>query len=158
MKVITDSLKTDFDRGWGFLTKLIDVCPEVLWNKKAGGYLFWQHMYHCFGCIDYFIGAKEGTPDAGPLGMDVVMFKAEPAITPTKEDIKAYAAKMKAKADAWVATLDDVALTLPNEGFSARKGMPMTNALVLSIMAGHSFYHVGNCDAVLRDNGEKGVY
>jgi hypothetical protein len=33
----------------------------------------------------------------------------------------------------------------------------MSNATTLAILSGHSMYHVGSCDAILRDNGEKGV-
>lgn len=157
MRAITDSLKANFDRGWGLLDQIIEVCPEAVWSKKAGGFLFWQQIYHCFGCVDYFIGPKDGTLDAGPLGMDTVMFKACPEATPSKAEVKAYGDQMRAKADTWIAALDDAALAQTHEGFSARRGAPMTNGMVFSIMSGHSMYHVGGCDVILRDNGEKGV-
>ena len=157
MRAVTDALKANFDRGWNFLEQIVDVCPESVWAKKAGGYVFWQQIYHCFACMDYFIGPKDGTPDMGPQGMEVAMLKVAPSATASKADVKAYGAKMKEKADKWIASLDDAALSLPHEGFSARRGVPMNNAMVLAILSGHSSYHVGHCDAILRDNGEKGV-
>jgi hypothetical protein len=36
-------------------------------------------------------------------------------------------------------------------------GSPMNNVAALAIMSGHPFYHTGSCDAILRDNCEKGV-
>lgn len=157
MRVVTESLKAAFDRGWGLLDQLIEVCPDSVWNKKAGGFLFWQQLYHCFGCVDYFIAPKDAASDGGPLGVEVIMFKKEPSVAPSKEEVKAFSAKMKSKADTWLDGLDDAALALPHEGFSARRGTTMTNATTLAIMAGHSMYHIGSCDAILRDCGEKSV-
>lgn len=157
MRAITDALKANFDRGWGFLNQIIDVCPEAVWSKKAGGYLFWQQIYHCFACVEYFLGPKDGKPEMGPMGMEVAMFKTTPATKVTKDEVRAFGAKMKEKVDNWIASLDDAALSQIHEGFTARRGVPMSNAMVLAIMSGHSSYHIGHCDAILRDNGEKGV-
>jgi hypothetical protein len=157
VKAITEALKANFDRGWGFLTQIIDVCPDAVWTKKAGGFVFWQQLYHCFATVDFFLLPKDGTPEPGPWGAEVATFKAEPTAKPTKEELKAYAGKMKAKVDAWIATLDDASLSQTHEGFSARRGATMSNAMVLAILSGHSSYHIGSCDAILRDNGEKGV-
>jgi hypothetical protein len=157
MKAVTEALKANFDRGWDFLTQVIDVCPEAVWAKKAGGFVFWQQLYHCFSVVNFFLLPKDGVAEPGPWGAEVAGFKAEPAATPSKEDLKAYAAKMKGKADAWIATLDDASLSQLHEGFSARRGTAISNAMTLAILAGHSSYHIGSCDAILRDNGEKGV-
>jgi hypothetical protein len=150
-------LKGNFDRGWQFLTQIIDVCPNSVWSKKAGGFVFWQQLYHCFGAVNFFLLPKDGKSEPGPWGAEVANFKAEPTVTPSKDELKAYAAKMKAQADAWIATLDDASLSQIHEGLSARWGSPMNNAMVLAILSGHSSYHIGSCDAILRDNGEKGV-
>ncbi|MDR1622360.1 MAG: DinB family protein [Synergistaceae bacterium] len=157
MRKVTEALKGSFDMGWNFLTQVIDVCPDAVWTKKAGGYVFWQQLYHCFSAVDYFLLPKDGAGEPGPWGADVSGFKAEPTVTPGKEELKAYAAKMKAKVDTWVASLDDDALSQNHEGLSSRWGAPTSNAATLAILSGHSMYHVGSCDAILRDNGEKGV-
>ncbi|GHS98361.1 hypothetical protein AGMMS50276_20030 [Synergistales bacterium] len=157
MRAITDSLKGNFDRGWEFLNELIKVCPDSVWTKKGGGFVFWQQLYHCFFCVSLFVLPKDSEPQPGPWGLDVAKFKSEPTTAPSKEELKTYADKKKAEADAWIATLDDAKLTEENAGLSARFGAPMNNAMALAIMSGHSSYHIGSCDAVLRDNGEKGV-
>ena len=157
MKAVTESLKANFDQGWGLLMQEIEVCPETVWGKKGGGFVFWQQIYHCCWAVDLFTLPKDGTPEPAPWGEDVAGFKAEPKKTPSKAELKAYAAKMKARADAWIAALNDAALTQLNEGLSARWGSPMNNAMALALMSGHSSYHVGSCDAILRDNGGKGV-
>jgi len=156
VKSITDSLKVSFDRVWGLLVQIIDVCPEAVWAKKAGGFVFWQQLYHCFSVANMIL-PKDSIPEPGPWGTEIAQFKAEPTTTPSKEELKAYAAKVKAQADAWIATLDDGSLLETHEGLSARWGTPMNNTMAFSIMLGHPYYHVGSCDAILRDNGEKGV-
>ena len=157
MRAITDDLKASFDQGWKLMDQIIDVCPEAVWGKKAGGFVFWQQLYHCFACVDYFLMPKDGAIDAGPQGMEIAMLDKEPTAKVGKEEVRAYAAKMKAKADAWFETMDDESLSLHHEGFSARRGGPVSNAMLIAIMSGHSQYHVGGCDVILRDNGEKGV-
>ncbi|MDR1741357.1 MAG: DinB family protein [Synergistaceae bacterium] len=157
MRAVTDALKGSFDGNWGFLLKEIDLCPDSVWGKKAGGFVFWQQLYHCFATIDFFISPKDAAPAPGPWGADVAGFKAAPNKTATKDELRAYAAKQKAAADAWFATVDDASLLKEHEGLSFRWKQPMTNATVIALMTGHSMYHVGSCDAILRDNGVSGV-
>ena len=156
MNTITNTLKGNFDRAWGLLVQVIDVCPEAVWAKKAGGFVFWQQLYHCFSAANLIL-PKDSEPEPAPWGAETAKLKAEPTTTPSKEELKAYAAKMKAQVDAWIATLDDASLSQTHEGFSSRWASPMNNAAAFGIMLGHPFYHIGSCDAILRDNGEKGV-
>jgi hypothetical protein len=157
VRAITDVLKGNLDSGWKFLDRIIEVCPDSVWGKKAGGFVFWQQLYHCFSTTDFFLMPKDGTPKPGPWGADVASFKAEPKVTPTKEELKKWSAQRKADVDAWIATLDDASLSQAHEGFSSRWGAPMSNVATLAILSGHLSYHIGHCDAILRDNGEKGV-
>jgi hypothetical protein len=156
VSTITESLKGNFDQVWSLLVRIIDICPEAVWAKKAGGFVFWQQLYHCFSAANLIL-PKDSKPEPGPWGTEVAQFKAEPTTTPSKEELKAYAVKMKAQVDAWIGTLDDTSLLQVHEGLSARWGSPMNNVMALNIMSGHPFYHIGSCDAILRDNGEKGV-
>jgi len=153
MKVVTESLKASFDRGWEFLNQIIEVCPDDVWNKKAGGYYFWQQLYHCFACADIFIMPKGGALE----NPDIALFKTELQSAMSKEEVKKFGSKMKGKADAWIESLDDAALCEIHEGFSEKRGSPVTNALAFTAMISHSSYHIGSCDAILRDNGQKGV-
>jgi hypothetical protein len=157
VKAVISTLRANFDHGWDLLIKVIEACPAAVWDKKAGGYVFWQQLYHCFSAVDFFTLPKDGVPEPAPWKADFNGLKDAPEKTPSKEELKAYAAKMKARADAWLASLNDASLTQSHEGFSSRWGAPMNNAMTLAILSGHLSYHVGSCDAILRDNGEKGV-
>ncbi|MDR1874505.1 MAG: DinB family protein [Synergistaceae bacterium] len=157
MRAITNVLQENFERNWKLLDRIIDVCPDAVWGKKAGGFVFWQQLYHCFSAVDFFLMPKDGSPKPGPWGADVASFKAEPTVTPTKDELRAWSAARKADVNAWLAPLDDADLFQLHEGFSARWGDPMGNVAVLVTLLGHLSYHIGHCDAILRDNGGKGV-
>ena len=49
-------------------------------------------------------------------------------------------------------------LAKKDEALSAGMGAEATNAMAVSMLAGHIFYHLGSCDAALRDNGLEGVF
>lgn len=36
----------EFDRFFSMLEKQIDICPDDLWSRQAGGYIFWQLLLH----------------------------------------------------------------------------------------------------------------
>jgi len=151
---ITESFKSTFDRGWGFLMQVIEVCPDDLWVKKSGGYFFWQQLFHHFALMDFFIMPKDGVIE----NYNVVMLKTEPQFTMSKEEVKNFAAKMKEKTDKWIDSLDDESLLPVHEGLSARRGYTVTYATALSALIAHIYYHIGACDSILRENGLKGVW
>ena len=96
--------------------------------------------------------------DLGPGSIDVAMFRESPKEVLSKDAIREFGKAKKALADAWLDKLTDEALTQNHEGSSARRNMEVTNAMVLSNMIAHNFYHVGCNDTVLRENGHLGVY
>ena len=55
MRTAVTSMETYYERGMGFLFKLIDECPEELWGERKGGFFVWQQLYHAFYCVDYFL-------------------------------------------------------------------------------------------------------
>ncbi len=65
---------------------------------------------------------------------------------------------MKEKADAWIDSLDDGALSCGMRGCLPGRAREMANRAVFVSLCGHNMYHVGCLDSVLRENGLKGVY
>jgi len=49
--VLLHSLKTQFLISFSMLEKIIETCPDELWNKKVSGYVFWQQLIHAFAGI-----------------------------------------------------------------------------------------------------------
>jgi hypothetical protein len=54
MEQIIDGFKTEFDRFFGLLQDQLEACPEHLWNKPAGKFIFWQHHLHTLVCTLLF--------------------------------------------------------------------------------------------------------
>jgi len=158
MRTAVTSMETYYERGMGFLFKLIDECPDALWGERKGGFFVWQQLYHAFYCVDYFLLPPDGEMPEKPYGRAVAMFSEEADTPLSKDELRAFGKDMKAKADTWIASLDDAALGQRHEGMSARKKAEMSNAVVFASLCGHTMYHVGCLDSVLRESGLKGVY
>ena len=76
----------------------------------------------------------------------------------SKEAMKAYGAAVKAAVDARVARLTDADLTRIQERVSKKIGRELTYGAIMVMLASHTTYHLGSCDAALRDHGLPGVF
>ena len=158
MKELVNGLKSNCERGFNFLFQQIDEASDAVWAAKTGKMLYWQHIYHAFVCVDFFIAPPDGAMDPGPGTIDIAMFKDCPTSPLSKETVREYGLKKKAQAYAWIDGLDDADLTKKNEANSERRKMDVSNGMVVSGLAGHFFYHIGCNDSILRENGHAGVY
>lgn len=158
MRDVVAPIESYYERGMGFLFRLIDECPDELWGKKGGGFFFWQQLYHAFYCVDLFLLPAGSELSEKPYGRAVAMLSETIDTVPSKDEIREYGREMKANADAWIAALEDGALGDRHDGMSERRKMELTNVSVLTSLCGHNMYHVGCLDSVLRENGLKGVY
>ena len=143
---------------FGLASEFVKVCPEDVWGRKFGGWPVWQQLFHSFASLDFFLrpaGAGEEPPlfEAG-----VAELKKTPAETPAKQVLQDFITKAQAKVSGYVAGLDDAALSQKNEGLSARFDRDVTHAFTLSLIASHTMYHLGACDAALRESGKPGVF
>ena len=58
MAAIIEELKKAYLKAFSGLASLIEYCPEELWSKKTGGYLFAQHILHAVTCSIYYLRYK----------------------------------------------------------------------------------------------------
>ena len=158
MKDLVNGLKSNCERGFNFLFEQIDEASDTVWKAKSGEFLYWQHIYHAFACVDFFVAPPGTAIDPGPGTIKIAMFRDFPDQPFSKETIREYGLKKKAQAYEWIDGLDDADLTQRNEGNSERRKMDVSNGMVMSSLAGHLFYHVGCNDSILRENGHEGVY
>jgi len=156
-QTIVNALKGSIDYSFDLLNQFIDVCPDDLWGEKNGGWLVWQQVYHSISAVDFFIAydgekepplAKEGVADLDEVADTVV----------SKEKIKAACVAARERLSQYVASLKDEDLPKRNEGVFARSQWEVTHAGTLSLLAGHNLYHLGSCDAALRNRGLKGIF
>ena len=157
-KAITQSLESGILHTFGLVNEFIKQCPDAVWEQPYGKWPVWQQLYHAFTAVDFFLRPKDApavpTPVPGPVGN-----LAEVAVdVPSKQLIHDFIAKTQAEALDYIAGLDDATLAVNNEGLSARIGRDMTHAATLGLLAAHTMYHLGCCDAALRQNGLPGVF
>lgn len=155
---IIEVFKGEFDRFFGMLEQQAEICPDDVWAAQAGGYPFWQQHLHVLATTILYARAQrppfEGLPWAPPVMM-LSQTLPEPI---SKADIKALAAKAKAEADAFINSQTTASLTQRHDGISGALGKEQTIQTALMALVRHLCYHLGACDAALRDKGYKGVY
>ena len=152
-----NALKGPIDTSFDLLNQFIDVCPDDLWGEKNGGWLIWQQVYHAIGAVDFFIaydGEKE--PPLAGEGVSELSEVADSVVS--KDKVKAACAAARGRLDQYLAALKDEDLAKRNEGVFANAQWDISHAGTLSFIAAHNLYHLGSCDAALRNRGLKGVF
>lgn len=157
-KVITQSLAGNVQHAFALVNQFIKVCPEEIWGKKFGGWPVWQQLYHPFASIDFFL-RPAGAAEEPPLFQSgVAELKTTLPEAPAKVLIEEFFAKVQKRVDDYIAGLDDAALAQKNEGLSQRFNRDVTHAGTVALIASHTMYHLGSCDAALREHDLPGVF
>ncbi|MDR1857446.1 MAG: DinB family protein [Desulfovibrio sp.] len=158
MKAVVQALRGPFEHSCSLVADYIDKCPDAIWTEKNGGWPVWQQIAHTLAVMDFFSDAPGREPLAPPCSVETAMLKHQGADLVSKDAMKAYMGKVKARADAWLDSLDDGALAAVNAHISGKMGRDMANGALVVMLSSHTQYHVGSCDAALRDHGLPGVF
>jgi uncharacterized damage-inducible protein DinB len=156
-RTIVDCQRRNIDFVFSLAAKFIEVCPEEIWTKKFGGWSVAQQLHHALAAVDLFVRAPQekelenSFPEAGDLASVAEKI-------PSREQAARFHAAAKAAADRYTDALSDDVLADRHEGASLRMGRDVTHANILVLLAGHLFYHLGACDAALREHGMQGVF
>ena len=157
-QAIVQNQRGSFDFAFSLMMQFIEVCPDDTWAKKFGGWPIWQQVYHALNAVDFFISEPNAEPVKGLVAPEVGNLKTVGEAPVSKADMKAFAAKVKAAADGYMNALTDEDMTKQAAGATARMGRETLHATVMALMIGHILYHLGSCDAALREQGLKGVF
>ncbi|MDL2290755.1 DinB family protein [Desulfovibrio sp. OttesenSCG-928-F20] len=157
-RTITQSLEGGITHAFALSEEFLRVCPENIRDKKFGGWPVWQQLFHPFASIDFFLRPAGAPEAASPFAPGVAELKQSPEQAPAKLVLEEYISACQALVKEYVASLDDAALAQKNEGLSQRIGRDMTHAATLALIASHTMYHLGCCDAALREHGLPGVF
>jgi hypothetical protein len=155
---IVNALKGPIDRSFGLLAEFIKVCPENIWAEKNGGWPVWQQVYHALTTVDFFIGKEGESPFSALAEVEVGSLRKIAAHPIAKGILSELLTAIKQKVDNYAASLTDEQLPTINEGLFKRANMEMSQAATLSMLSGHTLYHLGACDSALRNNGLNGVF
>jgi hypothetical protein len=155
-RAIVEALEASFASTAKLVAKLAEICPDSLWQEKAGLWPIWQHVTHCGSAISFF---TPGDPVALPkeISPDVANLKVVGEGLVEKQVVLGYFNANKALAEAFMAGLADSDLTKNNAKVKPF-GLEWTIAQTLVLFSSHINYHLGHADAVLRANGLEGAF
>jgi hypothetical protein len=156
--VIASAISQPFARAWDLLNSYIDVCPENIWAEKNGGWPVWQQIAHAVMVADWLVSAGNEELLPTPCDRDVASLKTQGTRPVAKTAMKDYAASVKKRVDAWFVCLADENLPELNAALTKIVKRDMPYAAVAVMLASHTNYHLGSCDAALRDHGLPGVF
>ncbi len=158
-RAIVAELENPYQRAWSLMCQFMDVCPDEIWAETNGGWPVWQQVAHTVAVLNFFILENDDdTFVPAPAELGVLMLKEQGQQVVGKESMKAYGAAVKAAVDARVARLTDADLTRIQERVSKKIGRELSYGAVMVMLASHTMYHLGSCDAALRDHGLPGVF
>ena len=157
-KDILNALIGQYKNASGMIGKFIDVSTDESWKATSGGFPGWQQVYHAMECVYFFLAPAQTPERASMYPMDVMLLKDVSAPVPAKAAMKALCEDADRYADKFFAALGDDDLLKQHEGASARFGRPVTNLDAITIMNGHFMYHLGYCDAILKENGQPTIF
>jgi hypothetical protein len=156
--IIRDSLLGSVQNAFSLMNAFIDACPDRIWTEKFGGWPIWQQYYHCFSAMNFFLKQHGDTTDETLFPASVGSLDEVCSETPSRQAVKDISLKAQEWAFATLGRLDDKTLAEKNEGLSLRLGNDVTHAGTMAMIASHTLYHLGTCDAALRHHGLRGVF
>ena len=148
---ITDICKGQLLLSFETVENLINITPDNIWNKKSGGFVFWQQIVHCItGSLFWLRTEKKEFQEPYPKLNIYPELEKEPENNLSKEQVKELLNEVKELGCQLFNNLDDKKLT--ELSFVYNK---TTNLHVILGQIRHLQYHVGHCDSILRENGMK---
>ena len=157
---IKDSLAASIARVFGLTNEFLKVCPEEIWAQNFGGWPVWRQFLHSFSTVDFFLRDENAAEETPPFGADAgnLRIKDCGAAVPGKETMREYVQTAQQRVNDYLGALDDAALARINQGASARLGRELNHAATVAMLISHTMYHLGSCDAALRESGRPGVF
>jgi hypothetical protein len=157
-RAIVTAAQGAFEHAYSLLTAYMDVCPEDIWAEKNGGWPVWQQMAHTLWVLDMFVCKDGEDMRPAPFDAGTASLKVQGGRAVGRAEMKAYAATVKSRVDAWLSALTDADLAGTNPALTKKIGRELTYMATIVMLASHSNYHLGSCDAALRDHGLPGVF
>lgn len=150
-------LKSGLDFAFALSEKFLSICPDDVWQKKFGGWPVSRQFYHAIDVTGFFTTAISAEVPANPCpGGGELANDGGPLAT--REQAGEFLGSVRAAVDKMAAGLVDADLLRKNESASQMFGRDFSNAEVIQIMGAHVLYHLGSCDAALREQGLEGAF
>jgi hypothetical protein len=145
--------KTHFDLSFNMLEKMINQCPNDLWNEKKGGFVFWQQLLHAFTGINFWL--RENNAKFIEPFCDKKVYPEldnNPEVNLSKEDLVDYKDRIKEICEGFFEDKDDNWLNSNSIVYDKIKNLD-----IIFMQVRHIQYHVGHCNSILRENNREAV-
>ena len=131
--------------------RIIGICPVELWDSKKSGFIFWQQLLHTFTGMLFWL-REENTEFIEPFKDKNVYpeLDGDPENILSKNDIRQCCDDAKIIGEKWFIGKEDNWLKLSSKIYNK-----ITNFDNMEMQIKHLMYHVGHCEAILRENGIK---
>lgn len=141
----------------GLYKKYLEICPQDVWREKFGGWPVAQQIYHALAATVMFMASITGKMPENPAPtLGDLNNRAE---TPApREQAARLLANIETALEEMFADLSDEDLLKKNDQASQMLGRDTSNAAVIELMTCHLQYHLGSCDAALRQRGLEGAF
>lgn len=156
-KAFVDVLRFGSGHALQLCNKFLEICPEDIWRQKDGGWPVGQQFYHLLLASGKFLagmgesGVENPDPKGGQLSDDRTY-------CPSKDAARKFFNNISLGINKLLDRLDDEELLQKNQQFSQMLGKEVNNAECLNLMVAHMLYHLGSCDAALRNAGLEGAF
>jgi hypothetical protein len=153
MSDIIKYLKKSHNNSYSMLEEMIEICPDYLWDKKAGGFVFWQQIMHALVGSRYWMREPDWDFKIPYKDKNLHLeLNGEPEENLSKEQVKNYWIEAKKQTQSIFDGKDSN--WLQSNCFISEK---MKNIDVILEDIRHIQYHVGHCNSILREHNEKAV-
>jgi hypothetical protein len=143
-----ESAKRHFDLSFAMLDQVIAISPDELWEAKRGGIVYWQQLFHTLTGIDFWMRQdngqfKEAFSDRGLYPE----LDRDPESHLSREELIEYLKKVKTVIQQFFENQDDQRLYE-----KSAVNPKIKNIDIIYMQIRHIQYHVGHCEAILREN------
>ena len=144
---IIDRLHIHFNLSYKMLETHIGNCPDELWDVKAGGFVFWQQLLHAVTGLKFWTRPEKGD-FIEPFSERNVYPELEkaPEGHVSKSEMRALFDETMRQVDGFFGDKDDEWLFADNAIYGKLK-----NFDIVEMQIRHIQYHVGHCNAILRE-------
>ena len=145
--IFLNSLKQHFFSSFSMLEKIIEICPNEMWNKKVSGFIFWQQLLHTITGGLFWL-RDENIEFIEPFKEKNVYpeLEKDPENVLTKDDIKKCCSELKEIVKNWFLNKDDNWLKLPSKIYNKA-----INFDIIINQIKHFDYHIGHCESIFRE-------
>lgn len=153
MKNMIKTCRTQFFLSFSMLEKLIEQCPDEIWDMKAGGFVFWQQILHTLAGSNFWMRQPD-SHFSEPFADRRVYpeLESEPEGRVSRDEMVEYKEFVKVLCGSFFEGKDDQWLSLPSGIYDK-----ISNLDVVFGQIRHIQYHVGHCNSILRERGLKAV-